>query len=81
MLKLYNAWAKVCTVKVRLGLAEKGIEWEDIVLVLPKAEQFESAYLKLNSNSVVPTLVHDDLVITESSSSLNMSMDQLRKTR
>ncbi|MFK8034064.1 MAG: glutathione S-transferase family protein [Hyphomicrobiales bacterium] len=67
MLKLYNAGTSVCSVKVRLGLAEKGIEWEDVLLVLPKDEQFDPEYLKLNANGVVPTLVHDDLVITESS--------------
>lgn len=67
MLKLYNAGTSVCSVKVRLGLAEKGIEWEDILLVLPRGDQFDPEYLKLNPNGVVPTLIHDDLIITESS--------------
>lgn len=67
MLKLYNAGTSVCSVKVRLGLAEKDLAWEDVLLTLPKGDQFNPEYLKLNPNGVVPTLVHDGLVITESS--------------
>jgi glutathione S-transferase len=67
MLKLYNAGASVCSIKVRLGLAEKAVEWEDVLLALPKGEQHEPEYLKLNPNGVVPTLVDDDLVVIESS--------------
>ncbi len=67
MLKLYNAGPSVCSVKVRLGLAEKNVEWEDILLVLKNGEQHEPEYLKLNPNGVVPTLVDDQLVIIESS--------------
>ena len=67
MLKLYNAGASVCSVKVRIGMAEKGLEWEDILFNLPKGEQNDPAYLKLNPNGVVPTLVDEDLVIIESS--------------
>lgn len=67
MLTLYNAGTSVCSVKVRLGLAEKGLDWEDKLLVLPKGEQFDPEYLKLNPNGVVPTLVDDGLVVIESS--------------
>ncbi len=67
MLKLYNAGASVCSVKVRLGLAEKNLEWEDVLLTLKDGEQHEPEYLKLNPNGVVPTLVDDQLVVVESS--------------
>lgn len=67
MLKLYNGSTSVCSVKVRVGLAEKGIEWEDVLLNLPKGEQHDPEYLKLNPNGVVPTLVDDDVIVIESS--------------
>ncbi len=67
MLKLYNAPTSVCSVKVRVGLAELGIEWEDVLFNLQKGEQHDPEYLKLNPNGVVPTLVDDDVTVIESS--------------
>ncbi|NNE86721.1 MAG: glutathione S-transferase family protein [Silicimonas sp.] len=67
MLKLYNAGTSVCSVKARIGLAEKGLAWEDELLVLPNGDQYKPAYLKLNPNGVVPTLVDGDTVVIESS--------------
>jgi len=67
MLKLYNAGTSVCSVKARLGLAEKGLDWEDILLVLPNGDQNKPDYRKLNPNGVVPTLVDGDTVVIESS--------------
>lgn len=67
MLKLYNSPTSVCSAKVRLGLAEKGLDWEDEIFNLQKGEQHDAAYLKLNPNGVVPTLVDDDVVVIESS--------------
>lgn len=67
MLKLYNSPTSVCSLKVRLGLAEKGLDWQDEIFNLQKGEQHDSEYLKLNPNGVVPTLVDDDVVVIESS--------------
>lgn len=67
MLKLYHTRASVCTIKVRLGLAEKGLEWESHLLNFKKGEQFDPEYLKLNPNAVVPTLIHDNFIVIESS--------------
>lgn len=67
MLTLYHGDSSVCSSKVRIGLAEKGIEWESHPINLPKGEQNDPAYLKLNPNGVVPTLVDGDLVVVESS--------------
>jgi glutathione S-transferase len=55
----------VCSVKARLALAEKGLDWESTILTL-RGDQFEPEYVKLNPNAVVPTLIHDDRVIVES---------------
>lgn len=67
MLKLYQGRLSVCAIKVRLVLAEKGLEWEPVNLNLRKGEQHRPDYLKLNPNGVVPTLIHDDQVFIESS--------------
>ena len=47
-------------------MAEKGLEWEGVYIDILKGEQFDPDYLKLNPKGVVPTLVHDDLVIPDS---------------
>jgi glutathione S-transferase len=65
MLTLYHGRTSVCSIKVRLALAEKGIGFDSVLMTL-RGDQFEPAYLKLNPNAVVPTLVHDGNVIIES---------------
>ena len=55
----------VCAQKARLTLAEKELEWESHLMAL-NGDQLDPAYLKLNPNGVVPTLVHDGNVIVES---------------
>lgn len=67
MLKLYHGSTSVCSAKVRVGLAERGLDWEGQVLNLAKGDQNADWYLALNPKGVVPTLVDDDLVIVESS--------------
>lgn len=66
MLTLYHGDTAVCAAKVRVTLAEKGIPWKGKRLDLQKGDQFDPEYLKLNPNGVVPTLVHDGNVLTES---------------
>jgi glutathione S-transferase len=65
MLELYHGRTSVCSVKARLALAEKGVGWESRLLTL-RGDQFDPAYLALNPNAVVPTLVHDATVVIES---------------
>ena len=66
MLTLYHNDMSVCAQKVRLTLAEKGLAYEARHLNLRAGDQQQPAYLKLNPKGVVPTLVHDDTVVTES---------------
>jgi glutathione S-transferase len=66
MLELYDNINSVCAQKVRIALAEKGLEAKQHLMTL-RGDQFDEAYMKLNPNAVVPTLVHDGQVITESS--------------
>jgi glutathione S-transferase len=67
MLELYNFSQSTCSLKVRIALAEKGLEWVDRRLVSKDNEHLSDWYLKLNPNGVVPTLVHDGVPIIESS--------------
>ena len=66
MLTLYHGLASTCSKKVRMCLAEKGLDWQSRLVNLQKFEQHDPDYLKLNPNGVVPTLVHDGRPITES---------------
>lgn len=65
-LVLYNYWSSVCSQKVRLCLAEKGVAFENRDVNLFEFEQWEPDYLRLNPKGVVPTLVHDGRAIIES---------------
>lgn len=67
MLELYHHNTSVCAQKVRLVLAEKGLEWTGHLVDIRRGEQFDPAYVRLNAKAVVPTLVHDGTVIVESS--------------
>ena len=64
-LHLYHHNSSVCAAKVRIALAEKGLAWDGTLMTL-QGDQFDPAYLRLNPNAVVPTLVHDGRAIIES---------------
>jgi glutathione S-transferase len=66
VLELYHSINSVCAQKVRIALKEKRQEAKDHIMTL-RGDQYEPAYLKLNPNGVVPTLIHDGEPITESS--------------
>src|SRR3954453_14942273 len=66
MLTLYDYGNSVCCQKVRITLREKGLDWEAIRVDLFASEQYDPRYLKLNPKGVVPTLVHDDKPVIES---------------
>ena len=65
-LTLYHSTESTCAQKVRIVMAEKQLTWSEIILNLRKGDQFSPEYLKLNPKAVVPTLIHDDRVISES---------------
>lgn len=66
MLELYHSINSVCAQKVRIVLHEKDLGAEEHLMTL-QGDQFDPAYLKLNPNAVVPTLVHDGRPVIESS--------------
>ena len=67
MLTLYHMWTSTCSKKVRITMAEKGIDWESRPLKGgADRENLEPWYVKLNPNGFVPTLDHDGNIIIES---------------
>lgn len=66
MLELYHHGSSVCAAKVRLALAEKGVEWTGRYVDLLAGEQFTREFMALNPRGAVPVLVHDGAVIVES---------------
>lgn len=65
-LTLYHSTTSVCAIKVRLALHEKSLEWHGKLLDLRRGDQHAPEYLKLNPNGVVPTLIHGEHVLIES---------------
>ncbi len=76
MLALYHNDMSLCAQKVRVCLAEKGLQWESRHLVLRAGEHQEPWYVKLNRRAVVPTLLDGDQVIPES----NVILEYLDET-
>ena len=66
MFQLYESHMSVCSGKARLILEEKGQTYEEIAIDLQKGESHTPEYMKLNPKGVVPTLIHDGLVVCES---------------
>lgn len=67
MIKLYHSSVSTCSQKVRWVLAEKSIDFEPHEVNLLTGEQHQDWYAKLNPDHVVPTIVHDERVVRESS--------------
>jgi glutathione S-transferase len=66
MLELYHASVSTCSQKVRLVLAEKGLEFTSHEVDLIGGGQHDPDYVKLNPGHVVPTLVDEGHLFVES---------------
>ena len=64
MIRLHHMGESLCSQRVRLVLAEKGLVWESALLPPPGLRSPD--YLSLNPAGVVPTLEHDGHVLVES---------------
>lgn len=67
MFELYHSPVSTCSQKVRLVLAEKGLDYVDRRVNFAALEHLSPEYLALNPGGVVPTLVHDGVAVTDSS--------------
>jgi glutathione S-transferase len=67
MLTLYHFWDSFCSFKVRLCLAEKGLDWSGALVDLMAFKNLEADYLAINPKGLVPVLVDGAATIPESS--------------
>ena len=65
-LHLYHGDISNCSMRVRMTLEEKGLDWTSHHLDLRKKENISDDYFAINPNGLVPTLVHDGVVHIES---------------
>jgi len=67
-LTLYTYWRSSASYRVRMALNLKGLDYESrpVHLVRDGGEQFAETYTSLNPQQLVPTLVHGNLVLTQS---------------
>jgi glutathione S-transferase len=63
---LYHFSMSLCSQKVRQVLEEAKVRWNSHVVLLSAYEQYEPDYVRINSRCVVPTLVRDGKVTTDS---------------
>ncbi len=56
-MKLYGFWRSLATYRVRVALALKGLQAEEISIDLLKGKQLTDEYLAVNPQGVVPALV------------------------
>jgi glutathione S-transferase len=66
MLELYHAEPAANSLKCMLYMKEKGLEFVSHCLNLADFEQHQPEFVAINPNGQVPVLVHDGVVITES---------------
>jgi len=66
-IKLYHNPVSTCSQKVRITLAEKGLDYDEHVIDWGTQDHLSDWYLKINPNGVVPSITHDDQPIIDSS--------------
>jgi glutathione S-transferase len=66
MLTFYHYWDSFCSIKTRLALEEKALDYRKVFVDLLAFEQLKPDYTRLNPKGVVPTIVHNDQVVVES---------------
>lgn len=63
---LHHAWRSSASRRVRLCLEEKGLAYQGHVINMAAMEHHSPAYLAINPDGVVPTIIHDGLPLHES---------------
>ena len=75
-LHLYHGDISNCSMRVRMTLEAKGLEWVSHHIDLKKKENVTDEYFGINPNGLVPSLIHDGVVHIES----NEIIDYLDQT-
>lgn len=65
-MKLYHFPPSTNSLKVRIALLEKGLEFESVIIDLTKKEQKNPEYLKINPFGQVPALDDDGFIVYDS---------------
>lgn len=65
-MELYQFGDSPCCMKVRIALAEKNLPWDERFVESWKFDHFQPEYLALNPYGIVPTLIHDGRILTQS---------------
>ena len=74
---LFHFSHSLCSMKVRQALAENAVHWTSHLVLLPAYQQYEPEYVRINPRCVVPTLVCNGKVITDSLNILNYVVSKL----
>ena len=69
---LYHFPLSLDSQKVRQGLEELGVQWQSHPVLLSAHQQFSPSYVRINSRCVVPTLVIDGRVTTDTINILDL---------
>lgn len=73
---LYHFPLSLDSQKVRQCLEELDVKWKSHLILLSAQQQFSPTYVRLNSRCVVPTLVIDGKVTTDTINILNLLADR-----
>jgi len=65
-LHLWHDDLSSCSQRVRAVLSIKNLDWESHLLAIPKGDTTTPEYLAINPKGLVPVLVHDGMLMTES---------------
>lgn len=65
-LHLWHGGLSSCSQRVRIVLAEKGLDWESHVVDMAAGEHARAAYQAINPKGLVPAMVDDGAVLIES---------------
>jgi glutathione S-transferase len=65
-LHLWHGDLSSCSQRVRITLAEKGLEWESHPISIPDNEHATPEYQAINPDGLVPAFVHDGVLMIES---------------
>ena len=74
---LFHFSQSLCSMKVRQALEENDVQWTSHHVLLPAYQQYEPDYVRMNPRCVVPTLVCDGKVTTDSANILNFINSKL----
>ena len=65
-IQVYGFWRSIASFRVRVALRLKGLAFDEIPIDILSGEQFDPGYDAVNTERVVPTLIHDGHSIFQS---------------